>query len=131
MKAVRNPGTTSGFRSLSWLAAYLLLASRGVGAIEVSGITEAYLDATVSTPVSGVIGKHFCKEGDTVTEGQPIVDLDHHLEELEVARKQALLENATTVYERTKELAAKTRSVTQEELDKHRAEQELDAGWLC
>jgi len=92
---------------------------------ETQGITEAFLDATLSSPVAGIIGKHFFKEGDTVEAGQVIVELDKNMEELEVARRQTVLDNSTEVLRRTEELAARTRSVAKEELDKHRAENRI------
>jgi len=112
-------------RALGLLAVAFLFEAWSLRSAEIAGITEPYLDATLSTPVAGTIGKHYFKEGDFVSKGQPIVDLDRRLEELEVARRQAILENATAILKRTEELASKTRSVTQEELDKHRAEQRV------
>ncbi len=93
--------------------------------VESQGITEAYFDATLSAPVAGILGKHFFKEGDSVEAGQVIVELDKRMEELEVARRQTVLENSAEVLRRTEELAARTRSVAQEELDKHRAENRI------
>lgn len=92
---------------------------------EAQGITEAFLDATLSAPVAGILGKHFFKEGDAVEAGQVIVELDKRMEELEVARREAVLENSSEVLRRTEELAARTRSVAKEELDKHRAENRI------
>lgn len=92
---------------------------------ETQGITEAYFDATLSAPVAGILGKHFFKEGDSVEAGQVIVELDKRMEELEVARRQTVLENSAEVLRRTEELAARTRSVAKEELDKHRAENRI------
>jgi RND family efflux transporter MFP subunit len=92
---------------------------------ETQGITEAYFDATLSAPVAGILGKHFFKEGDSVEAGQVIVELDKRMEELEVARRQTVLDNSAEVLRRTEELAARTRSVAKEELDKHRAEHRI------
>lgn len=92
---------------------------------EIAGITEPYRDVTLSASVAGAISEHHFQEGETVLAGQPVVELDHRLEELEVARRQALLDHTTAVLERTEELAAKTRSVSREELDKNRAEQRV------
>jgi RND family efflux transporter MFP subunit len=92
---------------------------------ETQGITEAYFDATLSAPVAGILGKHFFKEGDPVEAGQVILELDKRMEELEVARRQTVLDNSAEVLRRTEELAARTRSVAKEELDKHRAENRI------
>ena len=107
----------------SWIAAGADPASSRE--FEAPGITEAFFDATLSSPVAGIIGKHFFKEGDAVEAGQVIVELDKNMEELEVARRQTVLENSTEVLRRTEELAARTRSVAKEELDKHRAENRI------
>ena len=95
------------------------------GEFETQGITEAFFDATLSAPVAGILGKHFFKEGDSVEAGQVIVELDKRMEELEVARRQTMLDNSAEVLRRTEELAARTRSVAKEELDKHRAEHRI------
>ncbi len=95
------------------------------GEFETQGLTEAFLDATLSAPVAGILGRHFFKEGDSVEAGQVIVELDKRVEELEVARRQTVLDNSTEVLRRTEELAARTRSVAKEELDKHRAENRI------
>lgn len=92
---------------------------------ETQGLTEAFLDATLSAPVAGILGKHFFKEGDSVEAGQVIVELDKRMEELEVARRQTVLDNSAEVLRRTEELASRTRSVAKEELDKHRAENRI------
>lgn len=94
-------------------------------ALDTEGITGAFLDATLSSPVAGIIGKHFFKEGDAVEQGQVIVELDKRMEELELARREAILENANEVLQRTEELVKRTRSVAREELDKHRSEQRI------
>ena len=95
------------------------------GEFETQGLTEAFLDATLSPPVAGILGKHFFKEGDAVEAGQVILELDKRMEELEVARRQTVLENSSEVLRRTEELATRTRSVAKEELDKHRAENRI------
>ncbi len=100
-------------------------AAESPAALETEGITAAYFDATLSSPVAGIIGKHFFKEGDAVEAGQVIVELDKRMEELELARREAILENAAEVLQRTEELVKRTRSVAREELDKHRAEHRI------
>lgn len=113
------------------LVAFLLAALAGPSRaadkapVEAQGITGAFLDATLSVAVPGIIGKHHFKEGDAVDAGQVIVELDKRMEELEVARREAVLENAKEVLHRTEELVTRTRSVAREELDKHRAEHRI------
>lgn len=133
-RAARRPHPTvrAGFHA-SLLTAVALLLTAHVPAtqaadkapVEAQGITGAFLDATLSVAVPGIIGKHHFKEGDSVDAGQVIVELDKRMEELEVARRQAVLDNAAEVLRRTEELVNRTRSVAREELDKHRAEQRI------
>ena len=49
----------------------------------VTGITEAINDVTLSASASGIIGKRPLKEGDFVTAGETILELDKRLEELQ------------------------------------------------
>lgn len=94
-------------------------------AAEVPGITEPSSDATLTTPVAGVISKILFREGDSVAMGAVVVQLDNRLEELEVQRRTIALENATAVLRRTEQLAATSKAVAAEELDKQRAEQRI------
>src|SRR4030095_14086811 len=78
--------------SATWIACLLVAAGPLQGGalaqdIEVQGITEAYLDATLSSPVAGTVARHFFKEGDQVEAGAVIMELDKRLEELEVVRR--------------------------------------------
>lgn len=98
------------------------MAPEGARAADLPGVTQAILDATLTTPVSGIVARQRFKEGESVAEGDVIVELDHRLEELEVARRKTALENVTAVLKRTEELAARTKSVALEEVEKQRAE---------
>lgn len=88
----------------------------------VAGITEPFLDVTVSSSVPGIIGAQKFREGDFVNEGQIIVALDKRLEELEVDRRRLVAENRKTDVEATRILYNKTKSVSKDELDKKEVE---------
>jgi RND family efflux transporter MFP subunit len=106
-----------------WLLAFF--APVAGWSAEIAGVTEPFLDATLTTPVAGILAKHFFHEGDFVTEGQVIVQLDNRLEELEVARRQVVVDNTTAVLKRTEQLAATSKAVAAEDLDKQRADQKI------
>ena len=100
------------------------VAARVPGA-DFNGVTEPFQDATLTAPVAGLIGRHMFVEGDRVEAGKVILELDKRLEELEVARREAVLENAATILQRTEQLAATSKAVAAEEVDKHRAEKRI------
>lgn len=110
----------AGLASLAVLAA----AARAL-ALDVAGITEPTGDATLTTPVAGIVAKIQFREGDSVPEGAVVVQLDSRLEELEVQRRTIAVENASAVLRRTEQLAATSKAVSAEELDKQRAEQRI------
>lgn len=125
-------GSFKGF-VMSWVGvrvpAGLMLAGISTGlrlmALDVPGITEPSSDATLTSPVAGVISKIFFREGDSVAKGDVVVQLDNRLEELEVQRRTIAVENASAVLRRTEQLAATSKAVAAEELDKQRAEQRI------
>ena len=80
-----------------WIAACAIALTHGVSAADLQGITEPYLDATLSAPVAGILGKQFFKEGDRVEAGKVIVELDKRIEELEVSRREVQVEYAQDV----------------------------------
>src|SRR5438477_12787358 len=63
------------------------------GTIFVAGVTEPFKDVTVSASVPGTIAARHFPEGAFVKEGQIVIDLDHQLEELEVARRKLVWES--------------------------------------
>lgn len=65
---------------------------------EVQGVVQAVKQVSVSSPVlQEVIRDVMVKEGDTVKEGQPIVQLENAKEELAVQEGERLVENAQFV----------------------------------
>ncbi len=84
----------------------------------VTGITEAINDVTLSAPASGIIGKRPLKEGDFVTAGETILELDKRLEELEVNRRKFVLDLKKSDMENSQKIFEKTISLSREEMDK-------------
>lgn len=82
-----------------------------------SGITEPAADAILSIPASGIISQQHYNEGDTVSKGAVILELNHEKEALEVTRQTAVLESLKKDLERTRKLFETTNAISQEELD--------------
>jgi len=72
--------------------------------------------------VSGIVGKQFFKEGETVQKGDLIVELGSEVEQLQVARRRTLLDLSKADLERTKRLASTTKSISKEELEQAAAQ---------
>ena len=88
----------------------------------VAGITEPFMDVTVSSPVQGTIRIEHYKEGELVKEGQIVLELDSKLEELEASRRRQVMEHAMSDFEATKQLFEKSKAVSKDELDKKETE---------
>src|SRR3954469_17617502 len=84
----------------------------------VTGITEAINDVTLSAPTSGIIGNRPLKEGDFVTAGETILELDKRLEELEVNRRKFVLDLKKSDMDNSQKIFEKTISLSREEMDK-------------
>jgi len=90
--------------------------------LAVPGITESFLEVTLSSSVAGLIGNQTCKEGDFVTNGAPVTELDRKLEELEVDRRKLIVDVRKSDYEGTRRLFEKTKGTSKEEVEKKEAE---------
>lgn len=114
---------------------FILAAALGVasltpvpaGALEISGITEPFLDVTLGLSDAGIIHTQFFQEGDLVKKGDVILELDKNLETLEVTRRKAVMDQNKMVFDSTRELAETTKSVSKEDLMKAKAEYEVSA----
>ncbi len=80
--------------------------------VTVAGLTEPFQDAILSAPVPGIIAENKFKEGDTVRKGDALVDLDRRIEELDVARRKVILEQARKEFEVTRTLFERPNSST-------------------
>jgi RND family efflux transporter MFP subunit len=100
-----------------------LLNAASLNAAETArGVTEPFLDAVMNSPVDGIIAVVHCNEGDTVEKGTPLIELDKSLQELEVNRRQIILENLRSELRRTEALFERTKGVSVEELERKRLE---------
>lgn len=102
------------------ILAAALLAGRTLFAAEtsVSGITEPFMDVTLSSSVPGIIALEKFKEGDVVKAGDVILELDRKLEELETQRRKQVMERAKADMESTAVLLKNTKSVSKDEMEK-------------
>jgi RND family efflux transporter MFP subunit len=92
------------------------------------GITEPINDVTLSAPLAGVIGARLAKEGDTVKQGAPIIELDKKLEELELERRKLVMNQRKTDLDATLALFEKKAiSISREEMDKRKGEHDIAA----
>jgi membrane fusion protein (multidrug efflux system) len=82
------------FRTALAVGCVLSLVPRMASAEEVQGVVQAVKQVSVSSPVlQEVIKEVLVNEGDTVTEGQPLVQLQNAKEELAVQEAERLVEN--------------------------------------
>ncbi len=98
------------------------LAAAPAESLQVSGITEPFLDVTLGLGDAGIIDDQFFKEGDLVKKGDVILELDKKLETIEVSRRKAVMDQDKMVYESTRELSETTKSVSKEDLTKAEAQ---------
>ena len=112
-------------RWIIWLLG-LAVVSAQAEKISSSGITEPILDATLSSPVSGIIATQKVKEGEFVKGGETIIELDKRLEELEARRRGIILPPMKTDLEGTKFLFQQPKSsISKEVLDKKQSDYDV------
>lgn len=92
-----------------------------------NGLSAPFHDASLSSPVVGIIGSYRYKEGDTVPEGATILELRSEIERIEVTRRKVLLDAATADLERTELLFKTTRSVSKEQMEEKQVVYEVAA----
>jgi RND family efflux transporter MFP subunit len=96
--------------------------ARAAEPIQLDGITEPFRDVTLGLSDPGIIQRQYFQEGDPVKSGETIMELDTRLEELEVVRRKAVLEQDKAVMESTREVFQTTKSVSKQDLNKAEAE---------
>lgn len=84
----------------------------------IDGVTQPFFDVTLSAPVPGIISAEFFKEGQAVKKGDVILELDKHLEQFEVERRKAVMDQAKKDLDSSRILSNTTKSVSKEELQK-------------
>ena len=108
--------------------------------IRLSGLTEPLHDVILSFEVEGKITHIFYREGDVIRQGDSIILLNNHLEELEVQRNQLIWESKVelesalerertlkALYQSTLELFESTGAVSKDEVEKLNLEYKLAA----
>lgn len=95
--------------------------------VVLDGITEPFHDVTLGLAEPGIIRNQFYHEGDVVKQGEVILELDTRLEELEVSRRKAVMEQDKEVMQSTEQLYASTHSVSKQDLTKSQAEYNVAA----
>ena len=111
----------------AWLTLALALGAHGADPLAVTGITEPFLDVTLSTPVPGIITTQKFREGDFVQAGDVILELDKKLEELEVERRKLVRDQKWSDFDGTQKLFKTSKGVSREEVEKKEAEYKIAA----
>jgi len=137
-KIMARPGFFIGFVCILYALAWHVSVCSGQDRHAVSGITEAVKDVTLSASVQGTISAVYFKEGEHVSKGQCILNMEKKLEELEAQRSKLIWESKAEVdsaaekvatlgslLESTRELFDSTGSVSKEELDEKELEFKL------
>ena len=99
----------------------------GAAEIQATGIVEAFLDVTLSTPVPGIVMSRKFEEGARVPAGAVLLELDNNLERLEVERRRIVRDQKQTELEGLKKLLTTTKGVSKEEHDTKEAEYRVAA----
>lgn len=84
---------------------------------EATGTTRARESVDVVAETSGRVTRIAFEEGDRVTEGDILIELDAERERAELREKQAQLRDAQAQFERARELREDTGAVSQQEVD--------------
>ena len=103
------------------LLAMALLPSPAAAQEWHEGLCQATVVASLSFPVAGVLAKIVKQEGETVKEGDVILELENELEALEVSRQKLAVEAAKMEFERTKTVFDKGGSVSREDMEQKEA----------
>jgi RND family efflux transporter MFP subunit len=103
-------------------AAMPLPSARAAEATAINGITLPFMDVMLGSSVPGIISVENFKEGDRVEKGDVILELDKKLEEFEVQRRKAVMDQNEIQMKSTQQLSVKTKSVSLEEMHKAEAE---------
>jgi len=105
----------------------LVLGAHGADSPAVIGITEPFLDVTLSTAVPGIVTTRKFREGDFVKDGDVILELDKKLEELEVERRKLVRDQKWSDFDGTQKLFKTSKGVSKEEVEKKEAEYKIAA----
>ena len=125
--AARSVFPAPGVLFIQTWVALLLAFSAQASEMSSAGITEPFLDVTLSASVPGIITAQKVREGDLVKEGAVLLELDKKLEELEVERRKLVRDQKWSDFDGTQKLFKTTKGVSKEELEKKEAEYKIAA----
>lgn len=94
----------------------------GDAAQVVNGLTEPFLEVTLSSQVSGIIRVEQYKEGDPVNKGDLILELDKKLEEIEADRRKDVMDHQKDDMESTQVLFKSSKAISRDEMQKRETE---------
>lgn len=122
-----NSGTKRNRRGLRfWIGAAIvgcgLAPCVWAGTLTFEGITEPFMDVTLSASVAGIVWKEHFQEGDAVKKGDVIVELDKTLEELDAARRKLVMDRDKVDMEGTRQLFKNSKAVSRDEVLKTETE---------
>lgn len=109
------------------VCAAAVLPARAAGPMKVDGITKAFRDVTLGLAEPGIIHREFFQEGDFVQQGQTILEFDKKLEELEVTRRKAVMDQDKLILDSTRQVFKTTKSVSKQDLAKAQAQYDVAA----
>ncbi len=111
----------------TWAAFVLTFCAQAADLQPCAGITEPFLDVTLSAAVPGIIAARKFQEGDFVNEGAVLVELDNKLEKLEVERRKLVRDQKWSDFDGTQKLFKTTKGISKEEVEKKEAEYKIAA----
>jgi len=99
---------------------FLAIVRSGAAAepLAAAGITEPFGDVILGASVAGIVSSRKVEEGESIREGDVIVELDNRLEALELDRRKLVLNAKEKEYKDTQTLFKSSKGVSQAELEK-------------
>ena len=131
----RSATSPAGYARCAALALLVLGVGATAQAADYVGLVHPTSDVQMSVPVAGVVQRVLVKPGQWVREGQPLLELDSAVQQLELRRRAVIAEDdselaatrvrveiITELQRMTESVASTTSSVSREELLKQRLE---------
>jgi membrane fusion protein (multidrug efflux system) len=99
--------------------------ANALAAEKVRCLTEAVADVEITSTLPGTVSAVRHGEGSFVEEGVVIIELDSKTEELDIRRREVLVDNLKSTLERSEMLLANTSSISMEEVDEARSDYQM------
>ncbi len=135
------PNKNSGMKLRGGLFAVLLAGvacSTAQAQTTAAGVTEPFMDVTLSATVAGTVEKRLVKEGDAIKVGQVLLEMKKRQEELEVKRRKLIADSKAELQaaearvvtvkmdlDSTRKLFEATKSISKDDLSKKELEFQL------